>query len=196
MTALYGALTAAVVTDFTADTRAGSTSLLNPSTTAGLFLGLPVFGAGILRGATIASLSPLTLSEPAAANALQTPLTTGFLTTGRRVKFSRDVPQPALFLRDGDEEIEYQGLMEVLTLKAEVWICSNAGEDPDVAPIVLINNCLDAVRDALAPDDPARQRFTLGGLVHWCRVVGKVEKDPGDLDGQAIAVADIEITVP
>lgn len=196
MTALFGVLTRALTTDFTAATQAGSPVLLNPSATTGLFLGLPVFGAGIARGAVIESLSPLTLSEPAAGNAAAAALTTGFLSTGRRVKFSRDVPQPALFMRDGDEESEYQGLMEVLTLRAEVWVCCNAGEDPDIAPIILLNNCLDAVRATLDPDDPTRQRFTLGGLVHWCRMLGKIEKEPGDLDGQAIAVADIEIIVP
>jgi hypothetical protein len=198
MNALLDALTASVQTSFTADTAASSQTLSNPSTTTGLFIGLPVFGANIPRGAVIESLSPLTLSLAATSNVLAQPLTTGFLTFGRRFRMWQDVTaQPALFLRDGDEDLEYPDtILQVQTIRAEVWIYSKAGENPDVAPVTALNNLLDAVQAAFAPDDQMRQRFTLGGLVHWCRLAGKVDKDPGDLNGQAIAVADVEIIVP
>lgn len=199
LTALYNALTASVETTFAADTQAGSVTLANPTTTAGLFLGLPVFGAGIPENAVIATVTPtLTMSLPANVNALQVPLETGFQTVSRRLKRWQDVKaQPALFLRDEDEDLEYQQtILQLQTIHASIWIYSNYGADPDVSPVTALNNLLDAVQVVFAPDDPMQQRFTLGGLVHWCRMSGKIMKASGDLDGQAIAVADVEIIVP
>jgi hypothetical protein len=125
------------------------------------------------------------------------PLTTGFLTSSRRFKhWSEVTAQPALFLRDADEEVEYiNTVMQRQTIKAEVWIYSNAGDNPDAIPATGMNNLLDAVQAAFAPDSPTGQ-LTLGGLVQWCRLAGKIQKEPGDIGGQAIAVADVEITVP
>lgn len=198
MTELFSRLAAAVQVSFTADTAANSAVLSAPSTTTGLFVGLPVFGANIPRGALITSLSPLTLSIPATSNALAQPLTTGFLSTGRRlIPWQNVTSQPALFLRGGDDDNQYPNtILQELTMHAEVWIYSRAGEDPSVAPESALNNLIDCVQAAFAPDDPMRQRFTLGGLVYWCRLVGRIEKTPGDLDGQAVAVADVEIIVP
>lgn len=198
MTALFNKLVASVKTSFTADTSAGSAVLSNPSTTIGLFVGLPVVGGSIPRGTVIDSLSPLTLSQPAAVNALAVPLTTGFLTFSRRLKpWGGVTAQPALFLRDPEEELEYPNtVMQIQTIRAEVWIYSQAGQNPDIAPITGLNNLLDAAQAAMAPDNPMTNQFTLGGLVSWCRMVGKIDKSPGDLDGQAIAVADVEIIVP
>ena len=197
MTALFNALTASVQTNFTASTTLNSLTLDRPSTTTGLFVGLPVFGPGIPRGAVIQNLSPLTMSLPATAGG-SISVTTGFLTFSRRFKFWGDVTaQPALFLRDGDEELEYHNItLQAQTIKCEVWIYSKAGDNPDIAPVSALNNLLDAVQNAFSPDDPMSGRFTLGGLVHWCRLAGKIQKDPGDASGQAIAVADIEIIVP
>lgn len=198
LTALFNKLIASVQTSFAADTQAGSYELTNPSTSTGLFVGLPVFGNGIPRGATVTALSPLTISEPATANALQVSLTTGFLTTGRRLQmFTQVAAQPALFLREDDEELEYiQTILQRQTIKVEVWIYSKAGQDPDIAPAIALNNLLDAVQSAFNPDNPMRNVFTLGGLVEWCRIEGKVEKYPGDLDGQAAAIVPVLITVP
>jgi hypothetical protein len=198
MGALFNVLVAAVKTSFTANTAVGSQTLSSPSTSTGLFIGLPVFGPGIARGTVITSVSPLTISLPATANGTAVALTTGFQTFSRRVKMWGDVSaQPALFLRDLSETLEYRNtVLQEQTIRAEVWIYSNFGQDPDIAPITPLNNLLDAVQSAFAPDDPMQGRFTLGGLVFWCRMTGRVEKSPGDLDGQAIAVADVEITVP
>ena len=198
MAALFASVIGSVQTKFAADTQAGSNVLANPTTTQGLFLGLPVFGPAIKRGSVLTALSPLTISQPASANALPVALTTGFLTTGRRLKqWSQVKEQPALYLRDGDEDITYPNvILQQQTILADIWIYSNAGEDPDIAPAIMLNNLLDAVQAAFAPDDSAQQRFTLGGLVFWCRVSGRVMKSPGDLDGQAIAVLPVEIITP
>lgn len=201
MEALFSTLTGALQKKFSADTAVDSTTLANPTIATGLFVGLPVFGPGIKRGSVITSLSPLTISQPATANAVQAQLTSGFLTTGRRLKPWNDVQaQPALFTRDGDEDLNYEAIiLQQQTILVDVWIYSNAGQDPDAVPVIALNNILDAVQAALAPDamdTPTTGRFTLGNLVHWCRISGRVMKSPGDLDGQAIAVVPIEIIVP
>lgn len=197
MTALFNTLVASVQQCFTANFTRNDPVVYQPSSTAGLFVGLPIIGAGIPSGTTIASLSPLTMSQAPTENGSNVACTTGFLTFGRRLIPWDQVPdQPALFLREPDEELEYQSIiLQVQTIKAEVWIYSKAGQNPAIAPITGLNNLLDAVQGALAPD-LTTGRFTLGGLVHWCRLQGKIEKEPGDLDGQAIAVAEVLITVP
>jgi hypothetical protein len=197
MTALFQVLTASVQTAFTADTAAGSEILGNPSTTSGLFLGLGVFGGSIPRGSVITSLSPLMISLAPTVNALGVSLLTGFVTTGRRlIKWDQVSAQPALFLRSGDEELHYDTILQRQDLGAEIWIYSNAGQNPDVVPEIALNNLLDAVQAAFQPDSPSTGRFTLGGLVHWCRLEGRITKSPGDASGQAIALADVLITVP
>lgn len=198
MTTLFNTLISSVVVSLTADTGANSMVLANPSSIAKLFVGLPVFGGSIPRGAVITSLSPLTLSLPAAVNAKAVSLSTGFLTTSRRLKhWSQVAAQPAMFLRSIDEENSYANItLQRLTIPAEIWIYSNAGEDPNAVPEIALNNLLDAVQAAFAPDDYQSGRFTLGGLVEWCRLEGKIEKESGDASGQAVAVADVLITVP
>jgi len=198
MTALFSALQAGGQTSFTADTQAGSPILGNPSTTTGLMVGIPVVGGSIPRGAIIESSSPLKLSLPAQTNTRAVSLVTGFQTFSRRLKHWTDVSaQPALFLRSVEEELDYPNIiLQRQTIRAEIIIYSNAGEDPDLAPEIGLNNLLDAVQAVFAPDDVMQGRYTLGGLVYWCRMSGKVDKEPGDLGGQAIAIAEVEITVP
>lgn len=196
MTALFNQLVDSTVTSFNADTQAGSQTLANPSTSQGLFVGLPVFGAGIPRNTVIATVTPtLTISEPATANALQVTMTTGFVTTTRRGKFTTDVPQPALWLRGTEEELEYQDLQQAQTIRSEFIVSTDAGQDPDAVPETALNNFLDAIQAALEPDSMTGQ-FTLGGLVGWCRMVGKIDKAPGNLGPIGIAIGGIEIIVP
>jgi hypothetical protein len=198
MTTLFASLQASLHTKFTANIEESSAVLSSPSTTQNLTLGLPVFGADIPRGAIISSLSPLTLSEPASETAIASELTAGFLTFGRRLKYWDQVKaQPALFLLGGDEEFEYQQtVLQVQQMTADVVIYSKVGTDAEATPESELNNLLDAVQAAFAPDDPMQQRFTLGGLVYWCRLAGKVLKWTGDGGPQAVAIAPVEIYVP
>lgn len=198
MTALFNVLVSSVQTNFTADTAVGNPILANPSTSKGLFLGLPVFGGSIPRGSVITNLSPLTLSLAPTAAAAGVPMTTGFLTTGRRlIPWNQVTSQPAMFLRDGDEELQYNDtLLQLQEIEAEIWIYANAGQDPNAVPSTALNNLIDAIQCAVKPDMPGTYRFTLGGLVQWCRLQGRLLKDPGDTSGQAIALIPVVITVP
>lgn len=199
MDAYLAALVAAMSTTLNADTQIGSLDLANVNVLTGsVFLGLPIVGKGIPTTSVITSLTPLTMSLPATANASQQALATGILTSGRRVLPWDEVKeQPALFVRDADEDSDYQqSQWQQLTINAEVWIYSNLGENPAIAPVTGLNNLLDAVQAAMAPDDAQQYRYTMGGLIFWCRISGRILKDPGDLDGQAIAKVPIEIIVP
>jgi len=122
-----------------------------------------------------------------------------FATTGRRVQHWTQVSeQPALFLRRTGVMYDYQGLLPIRTLVCEAWIYCNVGQDPDANPDATLTDLEASVLARLAPDvrDDDEARFTLGGLVYWCRVEGRSDISPGDQGGQAIARIPILITLP
>lgn len=118
----------------------------------------------------------------------------------RRMKLWSDVPaadQPALFVAEHGENIAYGGenLPSKTVLNVDLFLYVAAGRDPDCVPARDLNIALDALCAALAPD-PASGRQILGGLVHHCRIEGRIVKDPGDLDGQGLALVPIRILAP
>ncbi len=122
-----------------------------------------------------------------------------FATTGRRVKHWTETPeQPAFFLRRTGVMYDSQNLMTIRTLICEVWIYCNAGQDPDAAPDEALTELEATVLARLAPDvrDDDEARFTLDGLVYWCRPEGRSDMAPGDQGGQAIMRMPILITLP
>lgn len=123
--------------------------------------------------------------------------TRSFAHRARRVALWGDLPaQPALCQAEHDEDIaETTGLPSVTTLSASWLIYHDAGKDPQATPASESNRILDAVQ-ALFPTDDPDQVQTLGGLVHHCFISGKVFKDPGDLDGQALVIVPIRILAP
>lgn len=116
-------------------------------------------------------------------------------TTGRRLIFWTQVSQqPAMFLRNAGEEIHASptGLPAKVTMECEVWLYNKT--DASGTPGAGLNDLIDAVQAALRP--PPGRPQTLGGLVSHCRIEGKIDLHPGDLDGQAIAVIPVKILVP
>lgn len=118
----------------------------------------------------------------------------------RRMKLWSDVPavdQPALFVAEHGETVAYGGenLPSKTILNVDLFIYSAAGRDPDSVPARDLNIALDALSAALAPE-PVSGRQTLGGLVHHCRIEGRIVKDPGDLDGQGLALVPVRIMAP
>lgn len=117
-----------------------------------------------------------------------------FVTTGRRVKHWTQVSeQPAFFLRRIGTLDEFNGEMPITTMECEAWIYCNAGAALDVAPDTQLTLLEQEVRSALAPDYDTR--FTLNGLVYWCRIQGKSDTSPGDQGPQAISRMPILITL-
>jgi hypothetical protein len=118
-----------------------------------------------------------------------------FITTGRRVKhWTQVTDQPALFLRRTGMLDHHNGSMPTTTMECELWIYCNAGEDPDLPPDSVLTGLEREVRDAFGPDD--QNKFSIGGLVYWCRIEGKSDISPGDQGPQAIARIPVRITLP
>lgn len=65
--------------------------------------------------------------------------------------------------------------------------------DTDTEPDMVMNNILDAIEAAVAPDKGSGYQ-TLGGLVVNCRINGTIERDPGFMSGVGAAAIPIEIT--
>jgi hypothetical protein len=118
-----------------------------------------------------------------------------FVSTGRRViHWTQCAAQPALFLRRIGMSDHHSGSMPIITMECELWIYCNAGENLDVAPDTALTVLENEVRASLAPDD--QNRFTIGGLVYWCRIEGHSDISPGDQGPQAIARIPVRITLP
>ena len=211
--ALFNQLVGAVAITFTAAAMAGSATLLAPTSVANLLVGLGIFGTGVDEGTTIIAIDPggasITLSGPMNADTVNgdTTFTTGFLTTGRRVKHSNDVPdQPALFLRRVGVTDQDEDPFTVTTLHFEAWIYSNAGADSDIAPDTILTGLEQLVRTSLLPnlydEDGARQTLAtaLAALgydpIYRCRIQGHSPVNPGDQGPQAKTVIPILVTLP
>ncbi|MCE9561889.1 MAG: hypothetical protein K8U57_07530 [Planctomycetes bacterium] len=133
--------------------------------------------------------------------ALYTLVTAGgqFATTGRRVKIWTDVKpaqRPALFLAERAQTYlrNSEAVPARVTLNAELYIYTDA-KDPNVIGSTQLNNLLDAIDVALAPS-PVTGKQTLDGLVSHCWIEGDIFFDPGDVDGDGMAIIPLKILVP
>lgn len=198
MTALFALLTAPpLVYPFTGSLTAGETIIANADPTL-LIQNMPITGQGVASGAVIANLDPVELSLPATQTIAAASLTQGFQTIGRRLKFWSDVKeQPAMFLVDGDEEWPHHAPNKpaLFSLEAEIWLYSNAGENPDVVPAIALNTMIEAIDAQLQPS-----RFSLPqdlGVVEvlWVGIEGRITKSPGHIGGQAIATVPVKIVI-
>jgi hypothetical protein len=199
--ALLAHVQATTILPFTASATAASAILTGVSPVASLFPGLPVFGPGVVEGATIdavdAGAGTVTLSDAVTTAATGAEFAAGFQSWSRRLQhWSQVSAQPAGFLRRIGTTDHYDGesVWSITTLDCEIWIYCNAGQNPDVAPDDSLNDLEQLVRESFAPDDD--QRFTLGGLVYWCRFEGRGDSSPGDQGGQAISRIPVRITLP
>jgi hypothetical protein len=120
----------------------------------------------------------------------------------RRMKLWSEVPaalRPALFqLESGPETYQWASpATPKRTLEAKLFLYFDA-RDPTTPGASAINAALDTLDSALAPSgaDLALGRQTLGGAVHDCKISGVPVRDPGDLDGDAIAVIAVRIVLP
>jgi hypothetical protein len=125
----------------------------------------------------------------------------GFVTTSRRSRLAKDVAaeeQPILFQEEWQGETvthQGQGLPAKHLLYVDLGFYARLPEDKDLAPGSILNPLIDAIEAALLPDEDEENQ-TLGGLVEYCRINGKILKNEGLLDGQATVVIPVEILVP
>lgn len=123
-----------------------------------------------------------------------------FKTKGRRLKLWTDVnaaAKPALFVAQrGQTYVQgSEATPQKVTLKADIFVYTNVGKDANVVPATQLNDLVDAVDAALA-GSVVTGRQTLGGLVAHCWIEGEVMIDPGDIDGDGVAVIPVRILIP
>jgi hypothetical protein len=119
----------------------------------------------------------------------------GIKTKSRKLKHWTDVPanqQPALFqAQRGEVAATTSGTATRWTLNVDVYVYVNTSGA--ASPSTGLNNIIDGIEAALAPDNPIKNTNTLGGLVVHCRIEGGVETDEGTLGDQAAAIIPIVI---
>ena len=119
----------------------------------------------------------------------------------RRLKLWSDVPaamRPACFLHEGGTEAYADAAgTPKRTLALRLFVYADA-HDPGAPGAATLNAIMDALDLALAPTgaDAALGRCTLGGAAWRCGIEGRVLKDPGDLDGDALLVVPLTIVLP
>lgn len=118
----------------------------------------------------------------------------GLKTASRRLKHWTDVPsgeQPALFQAQRNQSANNTaGTPTVWELYADIYIyVSNESDTPSAT----LNDLIDAVEAALAPDNRIKNTCTLGGLAVFCFIDGMIETDEGTLGDQAVAIVPIKI---
>jgi hypothetical protein len=122
----------------------------------------------------------------------------GINTCSRKLKLWADVPaqdRPALFLTEHKENIvrTVEGMPAKRRIFANIFLYIDS-KSCDV-PMTELNNLIDAISTALRPTNPMQEQ-TLNGLVAHCWIEGDIVKDPGDLDGDGLAIIPISIIIP
>lgn len=109
--------------------------------------------------------------------------------------------RPALYMAERIQS--YMGAERPVPAKRtwnySFFIYTNAKNATDTNPgSAILNPLLDALLAALAPTgaDLMQQRQTLGGLVNNAYVDGDVFFDPGDIDGDGMAIVPVKVLVP
>lgn len=125
---------------------------------------------------------------------------TTWVTKEQRLRLWGDVPsaqQPYVALVTHNEIADKQGLgLTKVTLNLGAYIYTRAPKgaigqtDLDTIMTTFENTWNEAV------DNFSTNEVTLGKLVYWCRIQGKVFKDPGDLDEQTLLVVPIVVEMP
>lgn len=103
--------------------------------------------------------------------------------------------QPAAFLVTHKEIDEYRGLgLLRRRLELGIWCYTKVGEEHGANQL---DTLMEAFEQTFAQaDNPSDNTNTLGGLVYWIRIEGRVFKDPGDIDGQTLLIVPIIVEMP
>jgi hypothetical protein len=105
--------------------------------------------------------------------------------------------QPAAFLVTHRELDEYRGLgLLRRRLDLGIWCYSRSDNSIGQTDLDSMMAGFEEQFGADAVDDYSTNQLTLGGLVYWCRIEGKVFKDPGDIDGQTLLIVPLSVEWP
>jgi hypothetical protein len=103
--------------------------------------------------------------------------------------------QPACYLVTHKETDDYMGNgLSRRRLELGIWCYSRADNTPGA---VDLDTMMEAFESIFAvQDNYSTGNNTLGGLVYYCRIQGRVFKDPGDLDGQTLLIVPLVVEMP
>lgn len=118
----------------------------------------------------------------------------------QRLALWTEVPaeqQPAVYLVTHKETDEYRGLgLLRRRLELGAW-CYIRTDDQTTIGATLLDTIMEAFEAQFCvQDNSSTGQLTLGGLVYWCRIEGRVLKIPGDIDNQALMVVPIVVEMP
>jgi hypothetical protein len=111
--------------------------------------------------------------------------------------------RPAAFLVEHTEKHTWQSTTyplrkRELQYRLYIYISSQPADDTTTTGGTQFNTIFDALEAAIAPSgaDIVSGRNTLGGLVTHAFISGQVICDPGDLDGDGVAIIPFSVLVP
>jgi hypothetical protein len=127
--------------------------------------------------------------------------TTWAATAQKYVEAPSKDQQPFMAQFEGmSERYEYQPqtrLPPKRFLGARIWCWARTESgDPLERGSQYLNYMMQALENALMPDNPGTMSNTLGGLVQYCRIEGIVIRVPGDTDQQALLIVPILMLWP
>lgn len=103
--------------------------------------------------------------------------------------------QPAAFLVTHRELDEYRGLgLLRRRLELLVYCYSRSDNSPGTPQLDTMMEAFEAA--FIKPDNFSTNMNTLGGLVYWVRIEGRVFKDPGDIDSQTMLIVPLIVEMP
>ncbi len=117
-------------------------------------------------------------------------------TASRRAKHwddCKDVEFPCLFqMEKGQSYANVVAQPAIKTYEADLYVYTYTGNDPNKTPSIQLNNIVDAIEAALAPDS-ATLRQTLGGLALRAWISGSILTSEGTLGSKAVAIIPIKL---
>lgn len=124
---------------------------------------------------------------------------TTWVTTSRRLRLWGSVSsnqQPAAFLVSHSEDDSYRGLgLQRIRLHYSVF-CYSRTDDPAAVGDTDLNTMLSAFQTLFPVTEDSTGQNTLGRLVYWVRIEGRVFKDPGDIDSQTLLIVPLVVEMP
>jgi hypothetical protein len=118
----------------------------------------------------------------------------GLITTSRKLKHWNDVPatqRPAMFqAQAGETAIQTTGIPTKWLLHVDlyVYVSTNGAASPGV----VLNPILDAIAAKLDYQFPGQPQ-TLGGLVQYARIEGKIDTFEGSLGDDEVALIRVQM---
>jgi len=139
----------------------------------------------------LAKIQSMTFSSPINGSS-------SWRTVSNRLRLWGDVSpdqQPYACLVTHRESDEYRGLgLYRRRLELMVYCYTRSDSSPGAPDLDTIMESFESVFNVA--DDFGINSNTLGGLVYWCRIEGRVFKDPGDLDSQTMMTVPLVVEMP